>query len=1020
MAISWIPRLKPIEEQIADEEVRSWNLKTQPVPEPVIEERPQWQPARVTIPEAPIEQARQPTTVTPAVKPTATAVETTAIPEEPTLPFWQRALQIFAAPFNWVDETIIKPGLAVAATGLGAIEEVERKPGEDYWDWKKRSWAEWKAPGFDLNVPWSQEPVRIDLKGVLEFSPWLLIPGAGQVGTGARAARGIAGLVGKIAKPLGYAIEYSPWGLVEKTAGVALKAGAKAIGKGTGVISAGLGVKVFGAIPEQKVSPAVQRLTKFFDESVIPARKEFEKALPALRARQATKLEQVNKLFREGKLTGAQYEAAKSKALSEGGIRAGFATKAPEELSKDVDDLMRQVVEATEKGFVAQDTASALRNTLLGIDLPEPHHLRELASVFGGDFSLAVKKLASASSSVKDKILDAFNAPRAVLASGDLSATARQGLILGLTHPRQIPRAFARQLKAFASEKLSLEMDDVLRSDPLFNEAMRSGVYFAPLRKGARLGMREESFMSALAEKVPFVRRSERGFITYLNELRLGSYKAARNSWVAQGATETELKSLAKFINLASGRGELPANLNQYTPLLNTVLFSPRLQASRLELPRQIGRMLLSKNPYMRKEAAKALVTFVGGGAALVALLNKGGTELDPRSGDFGKIKIGESRFDIWTGYLQYIRFAAQMLAGERKSAYGNMNKAGRDEIAWRFLQSKSSPAFGLLVDLMKGETYMGDDLFTSTKDIVRSARERLLPLALQDTMDAMEQSGINGMWVGAPAALGVGVLTYVNEFVNTKQKIAREIGYDTWDEIDPKKQREIENSNPELQAAYIEFDRQVMGTAWGDWRLAGNAVEDNFKELVNQATAQYQQTKDGYAFREKIADAWIARKGGYAAREKMPQFEDIVNRLGVEDTAEALVGLGPEQMAIKAYNDALYGDDMYDEFGDYRFDLSQIRKEQLRTQLGEEMFNYVEEYRGLKYEDFPLEFQELARAKIIMRPYWQVYDYAIKTFGKGWADSSRGQAFISRMRKQMRMLNPNVEKAYQQFYTQT
>jgi len=287
----------------------------------------------------------------------------------------------------------------------------------------------------------------------------------------------------------------------------------------------------------------------------------------------------------------------------------------------------------------------------------------------------------------------------------------------------------------------------------------------------------------------------------------------------------------------------------------------------------------------------------------------------------------------------------------------------------------------------------------------------------MQDVIDAVEQSGTNGLWVAAPATLGIGVLTYVNDLVRVKEKIARDMGYTTWDEIDPKAQREIENRNTELQTAYIDFDRQVMGTAWGDWGNAGQSIEDVFRENSELATAQFRETRDGYQFREKISDAFIARRGGYSAREKESRFEDIVKRLNIGDTAEALVSLGPEQLAIRTYNDALHGDDMYDQFGDYRFDEAELRKQQLRQQLGDELFNYVEEYRGVKYEDFPPEFQELIRAKIVMKPYWGVADEVEELFGKQYAESSRGQALISKLRKTKRLQNPEMEKYYQMFY---
>jgi len=327
-----------------------------------------------------------------------------------------------------------------------------------------------------------------------------------------------------------------------------------------------------------------------------------------------------------------------------------------------------------------------------------------------------------------------------------------------------------------------------------------------------------------------------------------------------------------------------------------------------------------------------------------------------------------------------------------------------------------------LMVDMLKGETYMGEDLITSTGDVVRSFRERMLPLAVQDIIDAMEMSGASGLWTAAPATLGIGVLTYVDDFVKVKQRIARQKGYETWDEIDPATRRKLENTNPELQAAIIEFDRRIMGIAWGDWRLAGKAIENTFTDNVNKAVAQFRETNDGYQFREKISDAWKARRGGYAAREQMPQFEDIVKRLKTEDTAEALVSLGSEQLAIRLYNEALFGDDMYDGFGDYRFDEALKRKEQLRRELGNEMYDYVEMYRDIRYEALPPEFHELQKAKEIMRPYWQVQDWANKTYGEPVTQRQETMLnrIVSKIRHNLRLQNPDIENYYQMFYVRT
>lgn len=1009
----WEPKTQKLEDAVS-----AWQA-TLAIGEQLREERARFAPQRPDV--RPPWRFEAPPTPQPIAPPITQPRATKPKPiEEPiSLPIWQRALQVFAAPFNWIDENIIKPGLGVAGTVAGLVPEVDRLAGEDFFEWKKRSWAALETSGIDMNVPWSDEKVRLDLKGVLELAPWLLIPGAGQIGTAARVARGVAGILGKLGpagKALGIAVEYSPWGLVEKGVGATFRG----IGKVTGLVSAKAGEKAFGKIAEKPIAPEVVKFTKIMNEVVVPQEKAFLKELPALRARQAAAAEDIAARVRAGTLDPIKAIAQKEGLA--GGVKAQFAIKTGLMTTKEVRSLMRSVYEASENGLTSRDTAQALHAMLLGTgELLAPRHFKELASVFGADFGKALQGLSGMKQSLFDKVVDVLNIPRAVLASTDISAVARQGLILGLSRLKNVPASFGRMMKALFSEKAALETDTAMRATKEFRTFTQAGGYWAPIAKTAAAAIREETFVTPLTAMIPLVRRSERAFVTYLNSLRLGAWRDASNAYRAQGAGQKELRSLTKFIDMASGRGDIPKSLEKFAPALNTILFSPRLQVATLSLPRQLGRMLLSGNPYERKEAARALVTFLGAGTGLITLLQATGisdkTSLDPRSGDFGKIKIGATRLDIWRGYVQYIRFISQMMTGERISAFGNMSKVKRDEVAWRFLQSKSSPAFGLLVDLMKGENYMGEPLFEKTTGAIKTTRNRFMPLAIQDIMDAIEQNGQVGAWVGVPAVLGVGALTYVNDFVRVKQRIAVEEGFKTWDEIDPKTRREIMNRNVELQTAQLDYDRQVMGTAFGDWRNAGKAIEDVFIENVENATAQYRTTADGVKFRDKVTDAFTARRGGYAAREKEERFAEIVKRNSLPDTAEALVALGPEQLAIRTYFEALFGDDMYDEFGDYRFDEAETRKAQLREQMEPGMFEYVEEYQGMKFENLPPEFQELQRARTLLKPYWNVRTLVEQMFGKAFAESSLGQKIIKRRRAMMRLQNPEMERAYQQFY---
>lgn len=953
-------------------------------------------------------------------------------------PIWARALEMFAAPFEWIDNYVIKPGLATLLNPL--IPNMEREVGENVWEQRKREWEEWKTPVIaKLDMPWGEW--TIDLKGIVEQVPWLLVPGAGTaaktVGGVVKAGTGIAGMLskaGKIGKAAAKVVEYSPWGLVERGTSKAFGTAFKLVNEKSKQLGARIGSRFVGVSQPAQVAPEVAKLTKIFKELVVPARKRFEAALPKeLRDRQEAIVKEIQDGVRSGRISAKDAPDLQKKALGAiDGIKEQYKVNVPQAPNQpivgpvspdaltvqDVDNLLKTVYDSAQHGLENMDTAEALQNLFRHGELPMPYQIKKMAEIYGDEFASAVSELGKAPNGVLAKALDILNIPRASLSSVDISATLRQGLILGLTHPTAAFKSFGRQLKAFASEKLALDMAAVRKADPLYQEFLQHGGYIAPLEKAAKWAAMEESFASKIAENIPMVRRSERGFITYLNELRFAAYKQARNAWVAQGAKEGELRLLADFINNASGRGELPRNLDKYAPLLNTFLFSPRLQMSRMELPVILGKMLFSDKPYMRKEAARALVTFLGGGTALLSLAKSAGAEVetDPRSADFAKIKIGDTRFDIWTGYAQYARFIAQFMTGEKKQAYGNMSKAERLDTASRFLQSKTSPAVGLLVDLLRGEDYLGKPLAKDTKGLIDTVKAKMMPLVLQDMMDAIEMDGMNPLALSTVAAssLGVGTLTYVNDFVKARNEVAQQLGYKTWSEIDPIKQREIEKL-PRLQAAMLEYDRQSMGTAWGNWRLAGNAIEDAFTQEVELASEKYRLSGDGMQYREDIQDAYTARRGAYNARQKDEQFAEIVARFNSQSDPERAVKLGPEQMAIYAYEEALEGADMYDVFGDYRFDEAEIRKAQLKEALGEELYNYVVEYKGLRYEDLPPEFHELQKAKQVLKPYWDIQSEADKYFPK---ETRAKERFIARRRKVLRRLNKEVDYYLKLFYT--
>jgi hypothetical protein len=405
----------------------------------------------------------------------------------------------------------------------------------------------------------------------------------------------------------------------------------------------------------------------------------------------------------------------------------------------------------------------ALNKLLQSEEILQPAELKLLERVFPGITELNILKLKMGNTAWRN-FVDAANLPRALLASTDLSFTLRQGGILLARFPGEFKGTLNAQLKTLFSQKNWKAIDDIIRTDPdfgVFDQIMK--VYQAPEPGAiAALGAREEYFMSRLAEKIPFVKVSERAFTAGGNYLR---FRAAKNFLeIARRAGMTDeatLEGLGKLINWASGRGALPRWAGRSAPIVNAFLFAPRFVFSRLQLPT----LLFHSSPLVRKEAARTLVQFLGAGVSVLSLASLAGAkiELDPRSSDFGKIKVGNTRLDIWAGYVQWVRFLSQLLTAESKlTGTGEIIERQRIDTVWNLLQSKESPMASIFTDLLKGETYLGEPIFEGGwSTFAREMRNRLTPLFAQDLWDAIETDSLKGGLAATPGMLGVGVVSY-------------------------------------------------------------------------------------------------------------------------------------------------------------------------------------------------------------------------------------------------------------------
>lgn len=397
---------------------------------------------------------------------------------------------------------------------------------------------------------------------------------------------------------------------------------------------------------------------------------------------------------------------------------------------------------------------------------------------------------------IGDAIGNVLNVPRSIMSSMDFSAPFRQGLVATVANPGIAKNAMAKMFKFAFSQTQYDRWFTELKESPHYNTMIESGLALSDPHDPL-LSAKEEAFMSNLAGKIPGVGRlikgSERAYTGYLNKLRADFFTKLTDAYEADGKTiqnSPELyKQTADYVNATTGRGTLGKTLEKAAPVLNSIFFSPRLIASRLKLLTGNG-MLYKKVPKeVRVQYIKDMAKFIGAGTAMLALANLSGAEVedDPRSSDFGKIKSGNTRWDIWGGFQQYVRLFSQMLSGQKVSngqvaeldAKGPFGES-RGTVLGRFGRGKLAPVPALAIDLLSGRTLMGDkvkynfDLNHGDKEVTLTdlSMRSLMPLIISDVKDAVKDQGVKALFtVGIPSSLGVGVQTQLGSTGTVKKK---------------------------------------------------------------------------------------------------------------------------------------------------------------------------------------------------------------------------------------------------------
>ena len=256
----------------------------------------------------------------------------------------------------------------------------------------------------------------------------------------------------------------------------------------------------------------------------------------------------------------------------------------------DVDSLFQTIENHTILSPFEKINAKRGLEKLVGAkggSVPTKGEISLLSEVFPPEFIAATMEKRPLMEKLWHGVGEVLNLPRAMMATADLSAPLRQGIFL-VGRPKQWIPAFRDMFKYAFSEKAYQGLAQDIKARPTYKLMRESKLALTDI--GENMTKREEAFMSNLSEKIPvfghLARGSNRAYSGFLNKLRADTFDSMVNSAKQTGILKERpevINDIAKFVNSATGRGEL-GGLDRAAVALNGVFFSPRLMASRMNL----------------------------------------------------------------------------------------------------------------------------------------------------------------------------------------------------------------------------------------------------------------------------------------------------------------------------------------------------------------------------------------------------------------------------------------------------
>jgi len=624
---------------------------------------------------------------------------------------------------------------------------------------------------------------------------------------------------------------------------------------------------------------------------------------------------------------------------------------------------------------------------------------------------------------------------RMLVAAMDLSAPFIQGLGVAGRNPVAWGNMIARNLEFFIKPQNFYKYMTDPKTLAMASERISAGGSGSTFEFFKALGP-----LQRLAGRVPGAGKPLRGLIgeTYgrAEAAFTGGGEAARN-YMWQALRKGVLNPDGTLNRAAAG--DLARSIDRMTGVMSTeaigisrtqmdfenafVFFAPRYTRAGLSFVKDA-----MKGGMAGAEARKSLGMLMAGGMSMyygvsTALGQK--PNLNPNSGRFMTIKVGDSHVGIGGIIVALMRFAYDVgitayedpINLAKPISEGHLNRWDNPFI--RFLYARTAPltstAFG---SLMEQANYFGEP-FENIGDWAEFMRDKVTPIAVQGFLQDPQPH------VAAAEFAGLRV------FPKSPWELLDE-------ERDRISQREYkgqpyENLNDLDQTRIDKFDtiKTIQRDVDAQTVTRGDAVSVGFlnrqrergsaRQVYEETLWGLQQAHDdgaisGYEFRQHMSNAGYGLGVTYAHIDKQPEYKEVMETL---KEPRAITDKHIEDIAYSEFMSGLYQENEFeDQYGIFQFDKYNAFIEKFRAKYGEEIYRYILERKAERDDALPPIAKEYQYAKEVLKPYWGVADLVMRMFGERFANSPKGKSLISKRRKLMRLLDPELDRLYNLFYS--